>query len=44
MGQRSGYTKVEREHHLGLFETEEEARLAYNKKATELYGEYHRQA
>ena len=30
--------------HLGLFETEEEARLAYNKKATELYGEYHRQA
>ena len=40
MGQRSSYTKVEREHHL----TEEEARLAYNKKATELYGEYHRQA
>jgi len=29
-------------YHLGLFDTEEEASMAYKEKALQLYGEYHR--
>ena len=31
-----------RRYHLGLFDTEKEASLAYKEKAKQLYGEYHR--
>ena len=39
---RAQISKMGRRYHIGLFDTEEEASVAYKDKARQLYGEYHR--